>query len=329
MSMLRYLQAGSFGSATEALEGHGSAEVVAGGTDLLPRLEENILPPELIVDITAIEELRGIAVDGDTVRLGALARLSDVIDHPVMQTAFPVIVEALSATASPQVRNLATVGGNPLQKTRCLYFRDRTTPCNKRAPGTGCSALGGRNRINAVLGGSEHCIATHASDFAVAMAALDATVVVGSPNGERTLPFTELHRLPADTPEKETNLEPGEIIKGYTLQRSALARRSHYLKVRDRAEFEWAIASAAVALEIDAEERITTARVAVGGVATKPWRLAQVEAALEGKKAEAGVFATAAALSAEGAVPRGDNAFKLELLPRTVGRALRELEEQI
>lgn len=329
MSMLRYLQAGSFGSATEALEGHSSAEVVAGGTDLLPRLEENILPPELIVDITAIEELRGIAVDGDTVRLGALARLSDVIDHPVMQTAFPVIVEALSATASPQVRNLATVGGNPLQKTRCLYFRDRTTPCNKRAPGTGCSALGGRNRINAVLGGSEHCIATHASDFAVAMAALDATVVVGSPNGERTLPFTELHRLPADTPEKETNLEPGEIIKGYTLQRSALARRSHYLKVRDRAEFEWAIASAAVALEIDAEERITTARVAVGGVATKPWRLAQVEAALEGKKAEAGVFATAAALSAEGAVPRGDNAFKLELLPRTVGRALRELEEQI
>ena len=329
MSMLRYLQAGSFGSATEALEGHGSAEVVAGGTDLLPRLEENILPPELIVDITAIEELRGIAVDGDTVRLGALARLSEVIDHPVMQTDFPVIVEALSATASPQVRNLATVGGNPLQKTRCLYFRDRTTPCNKRAPGTGCSALGGRNRINAVLGGSEHCIATHASDFAVAMAALDATVVVGSPNGERTLPFTELHRLPADTPEKETNLEPGEIIKGYTLQRSALARRSHYLKVRDRAEFEWAIASAAVALEIDAEERITTARVAVGGVATKPWRLAQVEAALEGKKAEAGVFATAAALSAEGAVPRGDNAFKLELLPRTVGRALRELEEQI
>lgn len=329
MSMLRYLQAGSFGSATEALEGHGSAEVVAGGTDLLPRLEENILPPELIVDITAIEELRGIAVDGDTVRLGALARLSEVIDHPDMQTDFPVIVEALSATASPQVRNLATVGGNPLQKTRCLYFRDRTTPCNKRAPGTGCSALGGRNRINAVLGGSEHCIATHASDFAVAMAALDATVVVGSPNGERTLPFTELHRLPADTPEKETNLEPGEIIKGYTLQRSALARRSHYLKVRDRAEFEWAIASAAVALEIDAEERITTARVAVGGVATKPWRLAQVEAALEGKKAEAGVFATAAALSAEGAVPRGDNAFKLELLPRTVGRALRELEEQI
>jgi xanthine dehydrogenase YagS FAD-binding subunit len=329
MSRLRYLQAGSLASAAEAIQDHRTAEIVAGGTDVLQRLEENVLPPELMVDITAIEALRGIEVDGETVRLGALVRLSEVIDDPLMQEDFPVIVEALLATASPQVRNLATVGGNPLQKTRCLYFRDHTTPCNKREPGTGCSALEGRNRINAVLGGSEHCIATHASDFAVAMAALDATVVVGSAAGERTLPFTDLHRLPGDTPEKETDLEAGEIIKGYVLQRSALARRSHYLKVRDRAEFEWAIASAAVALELDDDERIGRARVAVGGVATKPWRLPQVEAALEGNKAEPGIFAEAAALSAEGAVPRGDNAFKIELLPRTVGRALRELKEQV
>lgn len=196
MSMLRYLQAGSLANAAEAIQDHGTAEIVAGGTDLLQRLEENVLPPELVVDITAIDALRGIEVDGDTMRLGALVRLSEVIDDPAMQEDFPVIVEALLATASPQVRNLATVGGNPLQKTRCLYFRDQTTPCNKREPGTGCSALGGRNRINAVLGGSEHCIATHASDFAVAMAALEATVVVGSAAGERTLPFTELHRLP-------------------------------------------------------------------------------------------------------------------------------------
>lgn len=185
MSRLRYLQAGSLASAAQAVQTHRIAEIVAGGTDLLQRLEDNVLPPELMVDITSIEELRGIEVDGDRVRLGALVRLSEVIDDPLLQEDFPVIVEALLATASPQVRNLATVGGNPLQKTRCLYFRDQTTPCNKREPGTGCSALEGRNRVDAVLGGSEHCIATHASDFAVAMAALDATVVVGSAKGER------------------------------------------------------------------------------------------------------------------------------------------------
>jgi xanthine dehydrogenase YagS FAD-binding subunit len=329
MSGLSYLKAPTVASAIAAVRGAGAAEVVAGGTDLLQRLEEHVLPPRLLVDISAIEELRGIDVDGDTVWLGALVRLSEVIDSPLMQDAFPAIVEALTVTASPQVRNLATLGGNPLQKTRCLYFRDNTAPCNKREPGTGCGALAGRNRINAVLGGSEHCIATHASDFAVTLAALDATVVVASVDGERTMPFHALHRLPGDTPHREHNLETGEIIKGYRLEKSTLARQSHYLKVRDRSEFEWAIASAAVAMELDDAGRITAARVAVGGVATKPWRLPKVEGALAGRHAGSAAYKEAARLATDGAMQRGDNAYKLELLPRTIARALVELEEQL
>ncbi len=329
MSGLGYARAPSLAGAVEALGRHAGAEIVAGGTDLLQRLEEEVLPPELLIDITGLDGLRAIEVGESEVRLGALVRLNEVIDYEALRAAFPAIVEALAVTASPQVRNLATVGGNPLQKTRCLYFRDRTTPCNRREPGTGCSALQGRNRINAILGGSEHCIATHPSDFAVAMTALDAKAVLASTRGERSLAFADLHRLPGDTPQHEYNLRRGEIIKGYIIPRAVLARQSHYLKVRDRGEFEWAISSAAVALELDMAGTIVRARVAVGGVATKPWRLPQVEFALRGRPAEPAVFASAASLATEGAVAHGDNAYKLRLLPRTVARALNELRERL
>ncbi|MFW5833725.1 MAG: FAD binding domain-containing protein, partial [Pseudomonadota bacterium] len=221
-------------------------------------------------------------------------------------------------------RNLATVGGNPLQRTRCLYFRDPSLPCNKRTPNSGCGAREGRNRNTAILGTSEHCIAAHPSDFAVALAALDAEVLTSH---GRMLPLLDLHRLPGTTPEREHTLDRGELIRGFRLERSALAERSHYLKVRDRGEFEWALCSAAVAVDLDGAGRIRAARVAVGGVATKPWRLPRVEAALVDRLPSTALFREAAGRAVEGAQPRGENAFKVELLPRTVARALAELHE--
>jgi xanthine dehydrogenase YagS FAD-binding subunit len=215
------------------------------------------------------------------------------------------------------------VGGNLLQRTRCLYFRDVVTPCNKREPGTGCSALGGQNRINAILGGSEHCIAVQPSDLAVALLASDAVVVVLGDAGERRVPMAEFHRLPGDTPHVETDLAPGELITAVEIPADAASRRSHYLKVRDRASFEWAIASCAVAMRLEAGA-VADIRIAVGGVATKPWRLVQVEAALHGQAPTEDIIAAAAARAAEGAVTHGHNAYKVPLLVGTVRKALRE-----
>jgi len=299
-------------------------EFIAGGTDLLQRLEEGVKPPATLVDLADVKGLDEIVVDDEGAALGAMVTLEDGVRHPGLTAAFPAVVEALEASASVQVRNLATVGGNPLQKTRCPYFRDRTAPCNKREPGSGCAAIGGRNRDTAILGTSEHCIAAHASDFAVAMTALDAEVETTGPDGGRTLAMAELLRTPGTAPERDHTLAPGELITGYRLRRSPLAARSHYLKVRDRAEFAWALCSAAVALEVDRAGTIARARVAVGGVATKPWRLPRVEAALVDREPSPALFREAAARATEGAVPRGDNAFKTTLLPRTVARALTE-----
>jgi xanthine dehydrogenase YagS FAD-binding subunit len=225
-------------------------------------------------------------------------------------------------SASPQVRNQATMGGNLLQRTRCPYFRDvGYTACNKRAPGSGCAAIGGENRWHAVLGASDNCIAANPSDLAVALVALDAAVEVRGPNGQRTLPLTEFHRLPGDTPHIETVLEPGEVITAIAVPASPAARRSHYLKVRDRASFEFAVVSAAVALEVDGR-RIRQARVALGGVGTKPWRVPRVEAALAGASLDPAALRSAAALAAEGAQGRGHNNFKIELMQRAIVRAL-------
>ena len=252
--------------------------------------------------------------------------MSDAAAHPGLLENFPVVTGALLASASPGVRNLATLGGNLLQRTRCGYFRDIATPCNKRDPGTGCPAVDGQNRIPAILGTSGHCMATYAGDFANALLVLDARLDLAGPDGERTIPLAELHRLPGDTPHVETQLRPGELILAIEIPPSAPARRSRYVKVRDRAAYEWSIAAAAVALDLDEDGAVQDVRVAVGGVATTPWRLRQVEDALRGKRLDAAACRDAAALATEGAVPRGRNAYKVELLRRTVLRALQETE---
>src|SRR5205807_3875705 len=262
-----------------------SAEYIAGGTDMVQLLQEHVRRPERLVSLAGLLDRR-IEVGPPGLRLGAAATMAEVAAHPAVAQQFPVIAEALLNSASPQVRNQATMGGNILQRTRCPYFRDvGYSACNKRAPGSGCAAMGGENRWHAVLGTSESCIAAHASDLAVALVALDASVEVRSARGQRIVPLGQLHRLPGDTPHLETALEPGEVIAAITVPASPVTRRSHYLKVRDRASFEFAVVSAAVALDIDGG-RIRAARVALGGVGTKPWRVPRVEAALSGESLE-------------------------------------------
>ena len=257
-------------------------EYIAGGTDMMQLLQENVRRPERLVSLAGLLDNR-IDVGPDGLRLGAAATMAEVAAHRGVVEQFPVIAEALLNSASPQVRNQATMGGNLLQRTRCPYFRDvGYSDCNKRAPGSGCAAISGQNRWHAVLGTSQNCIAANASDLAVALVALDAAVEVrGGIGGQRTVPLIDFHRLPGDTAHIETVLEPGEVIAAIMVPSSRIARRSHYLKVRDRASFEFAVVSAAVALEMDGG-RIRQARIALGGVGTKPWRVPRVEAALVG-----------------------------------------------
>jgi xanthine dehydrogenase YagS FAD-binding subunit len=298
-----------------------AAEYVAGGTDMVQLLQEHVRRPDRLVSLAGLLDDR-IEAGPQGLRLGAAATMADVAAHPGVIEQYPVISEALLNSASPQVRNQATMGGNVLQRTRCPYFRDiGYEACNKRAPGSGCAAIGGENRWHAVLGTSENCIAVHPSDLAVALVALDAAVEVRGAARERTVPLIEFHRLPEDTPHMETVLEPGEVISGISVPASPAARRSHYLKVRDRASFEFAVVSAAVALDMDGS-RIRQARVALGGVGTKPWRVPQVEAALAGTSLDPTALRQAAALAAEGAQGRGHNDFKIELMQRAIVRAV-------
>jgi xanthine dehydrogenase YagS FAD-binding subunit len=248
-------------------------------------------------------------------------RMSDAADHPELRRRYPVIAEALLASASPQVRNMASFGGNLLQRTRCGYFRDTGSPCNKRAPGTGCPAIAGDHRRLAILGGSDHCIATHPSDLAVALAALDAAVELRGAGGTRTIQVNDFYRVPGDTPERETVMTRGELITAVLLPPAGSGQRSHYLKLRDRAEFEFALVSAAVVLAVDGD-RISSARVAMGGVGTKPWRLPRVEAALAGALANAEAISAAAEHAGEGTHPLPENAFKVRLMQRALTRAL-------
>jgi xanthine dehydrogenase YagS FAD-binding subunit len=297
------------------------AEYIAGGTDMVQLLQEHVRRPERLVSLAGLLDNR-IEVIAQGLRIGAAATMAEVSAHPLVVEQFPVISEALLNSASPQVRNRATMGGNLLQRTRCPYFRDvGYTGCNKRAPGSGCSAIGGENRWHAVLGTSENCIAANPSDLAVALVALDTAVEVRGPGGQRSVPLMELHRLHADTPHIETVLEPGEVITAITVPANPVARRSHYLKVRDRASFEFAVVSAAVALEMDGG-RIRQARVALGGVGTKPWRVSRVEAVLAGASLDPAALRRAAALAAEGALGRGHNDFKIELMQRAIVRAV-------
>src|SRR3954452_7726125 len=299
----------------------GPAEYIAGGTDMVQLLQEDVRRPDRLVSLAGLLENR-IEAGPQDIRVGAAATMAEVAAHPMVVEQFPVISEALLNSASPQVRNQATMGGNLLQRTRCPYFRDvGYAACNKRAPGSGCSAIGGENRWHAVLGTSDNCIAANPSDLAVALVALDAAVEVRGPGGQRTVPLIDFHRLPGDTPHIETVLEPGELIAAIAVPANPASQRSHYLKVRDRASFEFALVSAAVALDMDGA-RIRAARIALGGVGTKPWRVPRVEAALAGASLDPATLRPAAGLAAEGAQGRGHNDFKIELMQRAIVRAV-------
>ena len=298
------------------------AKFLAGGTTLVDLLRLDVETPNHLVDINALPLARIEPLPGGGVRIGAMVRNSDLANDPTIRKRYPVLSEALLSGASPQLRNMATVGGNLMQRTRCYYFRDTAYPCNKRAPGSGCAALEGYNRIHALLGTSEKCIATHPGDMPVAMAALDAIVHTRRPNGtERSIPLVDFHVPYGEDPARESVLEHGELITAVELPAVPWFARSHYLKVRDRASYEFALASAAVALDLD-RDRIRAARVALGGVGTKPWRSPEAEQALAGRKAEEATYRAAAEAALSGARPQKDNGFKIELAKRTLARAL-------
>lgn len=309
---------------SEALAAAASnGRFIAGGTTLVDLMREGVEAPEFLVDINALP-LREIRAHADRLEIGALARMSEVAEHPDVVRSYPAISQSLLLSASAQLRNMASIGGNLLQRTRCTYFRDVTAACNKRQPGTGCSARDGENRMNAILGTSAHCVATHPSDLAVALVALDATVSVASMSGERTIDLEHFYALPGETPHIENALRPGELIVRVAVPSGAHAVHSAYLKVRDRQSYEFALVSAAVAL-VTERGLVREARVAVGGVATQPWRLRDVEKALVGTAPNRESFAAAARLATGGAEPLAQNAFKVELLPRTIVRALESL----
>ena len=303
-----------------AAAGASGASFLAGGTTLIDLMRLEVMSPTALVDLGPLR-LTAIEPRGDGLRIGSMARNSEVATHPVVVERYPLLAQALLAGASQQVRNMATVGGNLLQRTRCPYFRDLDVACNKREPGTGCSAQGGFTRSHAILGTSESCIATHPSDMCVALAALDAVVHTRGGARERAIPFGELHTLPGDHPEVENVLGPGELITHVELPASPFAAHSRYVKVRDRAAFSFALASAAVGLDV-AGGRIRAARVALGGVATKPWRSTEAEQALIGQPPSRASFERAAAAALVDPKPRRDNAFKVGLAKRTIVRAL-------
>lgn len=329
MQPFSFTSAADFSSATRLAGADPAARYLAGGTTLVDLMKLEVERPTQLIDITALP-LAEVATLGDgTLRIGAMVRNADLANNEWVRTRYPVLSQALLAGASGQLRNMATTGGNLLQRTRCPYFRDTASPCNKREPGSGCSAMGGYNRMHAVLGTSESCIATHPSDMAVALIALDATVrVLGREGGaERVIPLGELHRLPGDHPERETVLESGDLITAVEVPPLPFASRSLYLKVRDRASFAFALASAAVALDVDGGT-VRDARIALGGIGTKPWRSREAEAALRGRPASPESYRDAARAALAKAVPRTHNAFKIDLAQRTLVRALTRLEGQ-
>ena len=296
------------------------AAFLGGGTSLVDLMKIEVLNPASVVDVTRLD-LSRIESTADGIRLGATATNSAVARHPEVRRRFPALSEALLSGASPQLRNMATVAGNLLQRTRCAYYRDLATRCNKRNPGSGCDAQDGWTRMHAIFGGSEHCIALHPSDMCVAMAAMDATIRVRGPRGERDISFGEFHLLPGDHPEREFALEPGELVLSVFVPATPAAARSRYVKVRDRLAFAFALTSCAAGLEIDGGS-IKTARIALGGVGTKPWRSPEAERTLAGQPPRPQAFRKAAEAALQGAKPTKDNAFKVELAKRTIVRAL-------
>jgi xanthine dehydrogenase YagS FAD-binding subunit len=306
---------------TKTAQQGADVRFLAGGTTLLDLMKLNVETPARLIDINRLPLDKVEPTPDGGLRIGATARNSDLAHHPTVRRDYAVLSQAILAGASAQLRNMATTAGNLLQRTRCMYFRDTAMPCNKREPGTGCPAITGSNRTLAVLGTSQNCIATNPSDMSVAMAALEATVHVQSPKGSRAIPFGEFHLLPGSTPQRETVLEPGDLITHVTLPPLIAGSKQVYLKLRDRASYEFALASAAVVMTV-AGGTVTWARVALGGVGTKPWRSPDAEAALVGQMANATSFRNAAEAAMRDAKPQSENGFKIELAKRCLTHAL-------
>jgi xanthine dehydrogenase YagS FAD-binding subunit len=324
MRPLRYARATDADGAIAALRDHRDGAFLAGGTTEVDLIRQNVLRPGLLVDINDLPLNRVEDLPGGGLRIGALARMSDVARAPGVVHRFPVIAQALLLGASPQLRNMASMGGNLCQRVRCSYFRDAASPCNKRDPGSGCAALNGFNRGHAILGTSEMCIATHPSDVAVALVALDAVVHTRGLGGERAIGAGEFFLLPGDTPEREHPLEHGELITAIEVPAAPVARRSAYLKFRDRQSYEFALVSVAAAVRVQ-DGAVAEVRLALGGVGTKPWRARRAERSLQGQPAAAASFAAAAREELAAAAPRPLNAFKVELAQRAIVRALTAL----
>lgn len=316
-----YARATDVADAVRRIAADPRAKFIAGGTNLIDLMKGDVERPSRLIDITRLPLKAVEETTEGRIRIGALVPNSDLAYHPLIEQRYPMLASAILAGASAQLRNMASTGGNLLQRTRCCYFYDIATPCNKREPGSGCSALAGINRMHAILGASAACIATHPSDMNVALAALEAKVLVTGPAGERTIAFSDFHRLPGDAPERDTNLEPDEIVTAVELPRRGFATNYTYLKIRDRLSYAFALVSIAVGLELEGST-ISEARLALGSVAHKPWRDRAVESALRGQAADQDTFAQAADLMLRDARGYEHNAFKIELARRGIVRAL-------
>jgi len=321
-----YQRASSAKAAVDAKAKSPSSQFIAGGTNLVDLMKRGVTAPEKIIDINGLP-LKQITADAKGITIGALVTNSEVAEHPLIKTKYPLLAQAINAGASAQLRNMATVGGNMMQRTRCSYFYDTTMPCNKREPGTGCAAIGGQNRMHAIFGTSDKCIAVHPSDMCVALVALDAAVHITGPKGDRKILFSDFHRLPGDTPELDNNLQKGELITAVHIPANTF-NKFHYLKIRDRSSYAFALLSAAVALEIS-DGNISNAKLAMGGVAHKPWRLTAVEKFLIGKPANKETYEAAANIAMEGATTFGKNNFKIKTGKAAVMEALQQASQKI
>ncbi|HEY6983703.1 xanthine dehydrogenase family protein subunit M [Reyranella sp.] len=324
MNPFEYERARDAAGAVAAVTGRPGAAFLGGGTNLVDHMKLGVASPDLLVDVTRLPFDRIEPLPDGGMRIGAAVRNSDLAADPAIRARYPVLAQALLAGASGQLRNLATTGGNLLQRTRCVYFQDVTTPCNKRAPGTGCPAVEGYTRYHAILGASEHCVAVHPSDMAVAMAALDAEVVVLGAHGERRIAVVDFYRLPGEAPQDDTVLRHGELITAVELPELPFADHSSYRKVRDRASYAFALVSVAAALDVE-DATVRDVRIALGGVAHKPWRASKAEAALRGTPATAGSFRQAAEAELADARPLRGNAFKIPMACNTLVSVLHEL----
>ena len=327
MKPYHYEQARDIPGAVAALAEQPNAKYLAGGTNLVDLMKLEIMTPDVLVDVRRLTSDRIEETEDGGVRIGAAVTNSDLAADRTIRSRYPVLSQALLSGASGQLRNLATTGGNLLQRTRCVYFYDTTTPCNKREPGSGCSAIEGHNKDHAILGASEHCVATHPSDMAVAMTALEAFVNVHGPDGERRIPIEDLHRLPGDEPERDTTLEHGELITAVDLPPLDFAYNSKYRKVRERASYAFALVSVAAALDVE-DGVVRDVRLALGGVAHNPWRATKAEEALRGEPAGEENFRAAAEIELEDARPLRENAFKVQLARNVITRMLLELSEE-